>query len=131
MSDRTIRIIDPSRRTLATARVAERDGAFAGSIDVGSMPVDVLRRFEEYEEIVSGQMFSLLDQIEEEIGGLALSAVFDDGQEFPVVDLQVYPGAGRVSFKVGAGTVPRVGAVGEPAALDIMTHVPDGSRNPS
>jgi hypothetical protein len=131
MSDRTIRIIDPSRRILATARVAEEDGSFAGSIDVGSMPRDILRRFEAYEEIVEGQMFSLLDEIEDQISGLTLSAIFDDGQEFLVEDLQVYPSSGRVSFKVKARRTQRVGATGDPATLHIVSHVQDESRNPA
>jgi hypothetical protein len=131
MNDTTTRIIDPSRRTLATARIAEKDGYFAGSVDLGAMPAELLRRFEAYEEIVNGQMFGLLDEIEEEIGALTLFAVFDDGQEFLVEDLQIYPSSGRVSFKVKQRMVDHAGRIRDAATLDIVPHLHDESRHPA
>ncbi len=131
MNDRTIRIIDDSHGTLASARIVEKDGYFAGSIDLISMPAELLGRFEAYEEIVNGQMFSLLDGIEEEIGALNLFAVFDDGQEFPLEDLQIYPSTARVSFKVRQRTLEHPGRTGNTAPLDILPQLQDESRHPA
>ncbi|HEX8202811.1 MAG TPA: hypothetical protein VF590_20205 [Isosphaeraceae bacterium] len=99
MTDQTVTLIDRSGRAVATARVAEREGYFAGPIDLGPMPAALRKTFEEYEEIIHGQMFSLLDEIEERIGVLALRVVFGEGPEVDVEDLQIFPGTGRVSFK--------------------------------
>jgi hypothetical protein len=100
MTDQTVTIIDQSGRAVATAQVAEREGNFAGSIDLGPMPSGHRKTFEEYEEIVNGQMFSLLDEIEEQIGALAFKIAFREGPEVKVDDLQIFPSTGRVSFKV-------------------------------
>ena len=62
-------------------------------------PPEFKRLFEEYEEIVEGQMFSLLDDIEEKIGVIPFKVSFADGTEASVEDLQVYPSTGAVSFK--------------------------------
>jgi hypothetical protein len=131
MNDRTITIIDDSRRTLATARIAEKEGYFAGSIDLKSMPAELRGRFEAYEEIVNGQMFSLLDEIEEEIGALNLFAVFDDGQEFPLEDLQIYPGSALVSFKARQSVLENPGRISDTATLGILPHLQDESRHPA
>jgi hypothetical protein len=100
MTDKTVQIVDQSCGIVATAQVAETDGVFAGLIDLRSMPADLRRRFEAYEEIVNSQMFSLLDEMEEQIAEIQLVAIFEEGEAFPVEDLQIYPSEGRVSFKV-------------------------------
>jgi hypothetical protein len=100
MKTRTVKIIDPDRKVVATAQVAKRGERFAGLIDLAPMPVSLRQQFEEYEEIVNGQVFSLLDEIEEQIGASGLKLVFEDGSEAAMVDLQVYPSTGRVSFKI-------------------------------
>jgi hypothetical protein len=100
MKGSNIKMIDQCRNVVATARVAERDGYFAGLIDLSLAPANLRQKFEEYEEIVNSQMFSLLDEIEEQIGALPLKVVFEEGAEFFVADLQLYPGKGRISFKI-------------------------------
>ncbi len=45
-------------------------------------------------------MFSLLDDIEEQISALPLKVVFGEGREACVEDLQIYPSARRVSFRL-------------------------------
>ncbi len=97
---RNVKIIDQYRNVVATARVAERDGHFTGLSDLSLMPASLRQKFDEYEEVVNGQMFSLLDEIEEQIGALSLKVVFEEGVEFSVADLQIYPGGGRISFKI-------------------------------
>lgn len=100
MALRNVKMIDHQRDVVATAQVVEREDCFAGLVDLSRMPADIRRKFEEYEEIVNGQMFSLLDEIEEQIGAIPLKVVFEEGAEVSVADLQIYPGAGRVSFKI-------------------------------
>ena len=61
MISQRVTLIDQGRQMIATAQVAEQDGTFAGRINLSSMPVSLRRLFEEYEEIVNTQTFSLLD----------------------------------------------------------------------
>jgi len=56
--------------------------------------------FEEYEDIVNDQTFSLLDQIEGRIGAIPFVAVFGDGREASVEDLQIFPKGGTVAFRL-------------------------------
>jgi prepilin-type processing-associated H-X9-DG protein len=100
MSLQQVTIIDQKREVVATAQVTEQDGTFTGQIDLSPMSVPRRRQFEAYEEIVSQQMFSLLDEIEEKIGSMRLQVVFADGHVVPLADLQIYPSTKKVSFKV-------------------------------
>jgi hypothetical protein len=100
MISHRVTLIDQRRRVIATVQVAERDGAFVGRIDLSLMPVPLRRLFEEYEEIVNTQAFSLLDEIEEKIENLHLKVVFEDGSEAALVDVQIYPSTNKASFKV-------------------------------
>jgi hypothetical protein len=45
-------------------------------------------------------MFSLLDAIEEQIEMLHLKAVFVDGHEATLTDVQIYPSTKKISFQV-------------------------------
>jgi hypothetical protein len=104
MSTSGVRFIGQSNHVVATAQVADNSGRFAGPIDLGLMPTDLLHQFEAYEEVVNGQMFSLLDEIEERINASQLKVAFEEGLETPVEDLQIYPRTGRVSFRLTAKT---------------------------
>ena len=100
MSSQRVTLIDQGRQVVATAQVAEQAGTFTGRIDLRPMPVSLQRLFEEYEEIVNTQTFSLLDEIEEQIETLHLQAVFEDGHEAALADVQIYPSTNKVSFQV-------------------------------
>ena len=100
MISQHVTLIDQGRQVVATAQVAEQDGTFAGRINLSSMPVPLRRLFEEYEEIVNTHTFSLLDEIEEKIETLHLKAVFEDGHEAALADVQIYPSTNKVSFQV-------------------------------
>jgi hypothetical protein len=100
MSTQIVKIIDPCQQVVATAQVAKRGARFAGVIDLSPMPASLRQKFEAYEEIVNGQIFSLLDEIEEQIRSLPLKVVFNEGAETAVEDLQIYPSTRRVSFKI-------------------------------
>ena len=106
-----IRVIYCGRNVVATARVAGRDECFAGLIDLGLMPAQLRQKFEEYEELVNGQMFGLLDELEEQIAALPLKVIFEEGTEFAVADLQIFPDSGRVSFKLLPELAPAWAAI--------------------
>jgi hypothetical protein len=85
---------------LATAEVADEVGYYGGTIDLQLTPAHLRALFEEFEEIVNGQMFVFLDEIQKKIGSLPIKVVFDDGCEVCVEDLQVFPSTGDVSFRL-------------------------------
>jgi hypothetical protein len=105
MADQTVKIIDRSRNVIATARVSPREDLFCGEIDLRLMPKELRKRFEEYEALVKGQMFALLDEIEGQIDSLSLRVDMESGREIAIEDLQVYPTSRRISFR--PGTDPR------------------------
>ena len=100
METRAVKLIDPSRKVVATAQVADEGGYYGGTIDLRDTPPGLRALFEEFEEIVNGQMFAFLDDIQQRIGTLRLKALFDTRQEACVKDLQVFPSTGDVSFKL-------------------------------
>ncbi len=106
MQTRTVQLIDPSRNLLAIAQVADEGAYYGGTIDLRSTPANLRALFEEFEEIVNGQMFSFLDEIQEKIGSLSIKVVFDPAHEVDVKDLQVFPSTGDVSFKLAEGPTP-------------------------
>jgi hypothetical protein len=55
--------------------------------------------FAEFEEVVEGQVFSLLDQIEDRIRNVGLRVLWEDGSSTSVSDLQVFPSTGAVSLQ--------------------------------
>src|SRR5258708_36158228 len=106
MNGPIVKLIDPRRNVLAAAQVADEGEHYGGTIDLARTPPDVCALFEAFEEVVNGQMFSLLDEVQARIGSLAIKAVFDDGSEVGVKDLQVFPSTGDVSFKLAAASAP-------------------------
>jgi len=91
--------LDPSRAVVAVVTVTDETDRFGGTIDLSSTPPTIRAVFDEFEEIVNGQMFSFLDEVEAKVAALGLIAEFPDGTTAPVADLQVYPTAGEVSFR--------------------------------
>jgi hypothetical protein len=99
MSTQHIQLVDQGQIVLAEAQVVDEGGYFGGTIDLRATPDPIRVLFDEFEEIVNGQMFAFLDEIQEKINSLRLKAVFDDGSEVPIEDLQVFPAAEDVSFR--------------------------------
>lgn len=108
MNLRSVRLIDPSRTVLAEARVTDEGSYYGGTIDLHRTPPELGVLFDEFEEIVNGQMFAFLDAIQAKIEALRIKAVFDDGLEECIKDLQVFPSTGDVSFRL-ACAAPRAG----------------------
>ena len=95
-----VQLIDSDRTVLATAQVEDEGTHFGGTIDLGPTPPYLRALFDEFEEVVNGQMFVFLDEVMGRIGALPIRARFADGHEAPVIDLQVFPRSGDVSFKL-------------------------------
>ena len=105
MSAQCVTLINAERQVVATAHVAEQHGQFIGCVDCSLMPLPLQRLFTEYEELVSTQVFSLLDEVEDHIARLHLRGIFEDGHEAVLTDVQIYPSTKTVSFQVVQGTI--------------------------
>ena len=99
MTPRPISLIDQSTERVASLEVGPVGDHFEGAISLDTTPPELKQLFEEYEEIVEGQILSLLDEIEEKISSIPIRAVFDNGSMADVRDLQVFPTTRSVSFK--------------------------------
>lgn len=104
MSPRPIHLINGTN-CVACLQVEPRDGRFEGEIDLSRTPPHLLRLFHEFEEIVEGQILSVLDDIEEKLADASLQVVLENGEVVPVQDLQVYPRTRQVSFRIGQPAV--------------------------
>ena len=100
MTMQLVTILDSAGRVVAHAEVSEGAGLFTGQVDLRAMPAALRQTFAEYEAIVNGQMFSLLDAIEGQVASLRPRVVFAGGQESTIEDLQIYPTTRRLSFRV-------------------------------
>lgn len=99
MIARNVQLIDPARTVLAIGRVVDEGDHFEGTIDLFLTPASLRELFDEFEEIVNEQSLSFLDEIQEKIGANRIKAIFEDGSEIDIKDLQVYPTTGDVSFQ--------------------------------
>ena len=96
----TINLIDARQNVVAVATVDDKGSYFSGTVSVDRMPEPMLKTFEQYESLINDQVLSLLDEIEQCIDGMLLTAVFGDGHAIFAADLQIFPKAGTISFKV-------------------------------
>lgn len=81
-------------------QVSDEGAYFGGTIDLAATPTNIRALFEEFEEIVNGQMFALLDGVQDRIAALRLKAVCESTEEVAIGDLQAFPSTGDVSFRV-------------------------------
>ena len=100
MNSQTVQIEDQNRDVIASAQDVEDEGRYSGTVDLACMPANLRQVFEEFEEIVNDQVFSLLDELEEKIAALALQVVFPGGHGAPCEDLQIYPSTRRISYRL-------------------------------
>ena len=78
-----------------------RKGLFLGRVK-SEIHEDFLDLFKRWEEIVSNQVFSILDEIETEIETLHCSVVIDDAKPVAIEDLQICPSGRTLSFRTGS-----------------------------
>src|SRR6266480_3013858 len=95
-----VAIFDAHGNFVAKGWVAKEGGRFRGTADLGAMPAEMRRTFEEFEEVVNGQMFSILDEIENKIAAFGLSIAFGEGPAISAENLQIYPSTGAASFEL-------------------------------
>src|SRR5262245_54890427 len=95
-----VRLLDKAGNQLATAEVVQRDAFFAGKIDLRGTPSAIRVLFDEFEEVVNDQAFSVVDEIQDKLEALSIKAVFADGTQADLFDLQVFPSVGDVSFRL-------------------------------
>jgi hypothetical protein len=100
MITRNVRLIDQARKVFATAQISEEGDHYGGTIHLGDAPAHVRTLFDEFEEIVEGQMFAFLDSYQEKIASMQIKVVFEDETEYYVRELQVFPSRCDVSFKL-------------------------------
>ena len=99
MTFQPVHLVDQTSTRIACLSIQPTGDRYSGTISLNAMPPQLKHLFEEFEEMVEGQMFSLADEIEEKIAALPLKVVFENGTEAEVEDLQIYPSTKRVSFK--------------------------------
>lgn len=105
MSKAIVRLVDNAERPLAIADVNRRDGYFAGTIDLRATPPELRALFDEFEEVVNKQAFTVADEIQEKLDALSIKAIFEDGSQADLCDLQVFPTAGDISFRLTSAPV--------------------------
>lgn len=106
MSTRAIRLIDGVGHSLGCGDVTDDGALYCGTIDLACAPNDARNLFTEFEEVVNGQEFGCLDELQERIDSLHAVVEFVDGGEAPITDLQVFPSTGKVSFRVEKVSAP-------------------------
>jgi hypothetical protein len=99
MSVQPVYLIDEASRKIAALEVARDGDLYTGTICLDAVPPRLLHLFQEFEEFVEGQMFTLADEVEEKLAAVPLRVEFANGLDAVVEDLQVYPSTKRVSFK--------------------------------
>jgi len=97
---RPVALVDPLDKRIAELNVQDCGSRYQGTLSLGAARPEVRDLFSQFEEIVEGQMFSFIDEIEDQIDHLDLRVLFEDGSRKCVEDLQVYPSTNAVSFKI-------------------------------
>lgn len=72
---------------------------YSGTINLLGVPRDTVVLFEEYEMLVNGQVLTLIDDLDYRIEQMKIVFVSEGNVPIRVLDLQVYPSVGRVSFR--------------------------------
>ena len=93
-------LTDPFSTLIAAFDVTRSGDLYSGTICLDATPPELGRLFQEFEEMVEGQVFSVADEIEEKIARLRLRVVFAGGEGAEVADLHVYPNTNAVTFKI-------------------------------
>lgn len=93
------RLVDAQGNLIGEVRVSVEEGLGSGEIDLSGTAPSIVSIFTRFEEVVNGQMLSVLDDVETEIRKLGARFLSAEGQALPVGDLQVYPALRVVSFR--------------------------------
>jgi hypothetical protein len=90
---------DATGRELASIRIEEvTDGWYYGEVRSSSLPADLEEKLAWYDEVVSGQMLSLVDAAREAVDAYRLRVELPSGESAPAVGLHVMA-SGEVCFR--------------------------------
>lgn len=90
---------DPVGRELASILIEEvSDGWYSGKVLSSSLPADLKEKLSWYDEVVSGQVLSLVDAAREAIDAYRSRIEMPGGESFPAVGLHVMA-SGEVCFR--------------------------------
>lgn len=92
-------LVDAEGNLIGMVRVSAEGGLWSGEIDLSGSAQSIVSLFTRFEEVVNGQMLSLLDDVEIEISRLGAQFRVAEKQALPVEDLQIYPAERKVSFR--------------------------------
>ena len=93
------RLVDAQGNLIGVVRVSAEGGLWSGEIDLSGSAPSIVSLFTRFEDLVNGQMLSLVDDLETEICQLGAQFLVADGKALPVGDLQIYPAQREVSFR--------------------------------
>jgi hypothetical protein len=99
MSEQHLYLAEELGTRLCSVLVQHVGDQFEGTFDVSMLPTEFRALLAEFEEIVEGQMFSLLDDIEGRIRLARLQIASEDGTRTPISNLQAFPSTGAISFR--------------------------------
>lgn len=90
---------DPAGRELASILIEEiSNGWYYGKVATSSLPADLRDKLGWYDEVVSGQVLSLVDEARDAIDAYRLRIELPGGESFPAVGLHVMA-SGEVCFR--------------------------------
>lgn len=95
--------MDARGNLIGLVRVSGEGELWSGEIDLSSSAPSFVLLFTRFEEVVNGQILSLVDRLESEISQLGARFLIADEEALPVNDLQIHPTQRRVSFRASAG----------------------------
>ncbi|OJH38838.1 hypothetical protein BON30_21690 [Cystobacter ferrugineus] len=93
------RLVDAQGNLIGMVRVSAEGGLWSGEIDLSGSAPSIVSLFTRFEQLVNGQMLSLVDAVETEISQLGAQFLVADEEALPVEDLQIYPAQREVSFR--------------------------------
>ena len=94
-------LVDSKGRSLGSVDVSWVGTLYVGDVDLSGVDSDLVSLFDEYEDVVMGQVLSLLDEQEDSMSKLGARFVSDDNLHvLYVCDLQMYPKQRRVAFRI-------------------------------
>lgn len=92
-------LVDSQDNLIGVVRVSAEGGLWSGEIDLSGTAPSIVSLFTRFEELVNGQMLSLLDDVQTEISQLGAKFLVPEQEALAVEDLQIYPAQRKVSFR--------------------------------
>ena len=91
----TMSLLDENDCVVATLTMENLGHRYGGTIDLQNTPDDLKQLFNEFEELVSGQMFNLVEEVEDAIDARCSRVQLADGTVVRIHNLQPNPSNGQ------------------------------------